>query len=213
MKKKFNNFKWIRALVYVLIGGAIIFGGGYPFYKSNDITGFLSYASIILVGYAVFVSIKSLQLARNTQRPFLSLPLAEPIPISIERDIVTINFKIQNSGLLPASDVHADTTFYDKDEKVTETNQSNKYPTVSQSKGSLLLFPNTYFYEELSFNLDEKDEMELWENIKHGNVKFRLRITYKNLSRDCITIQTEQIVKLVGLKGLETIPIPPQKWE
>jgi hypothetical protein len=157
---------------------------------------------------------ESLELTRATQRPFLSL-YPEPRPVISETNKALIEFKIQNSGSLPASDVKAELTFYDKNDEVTEDNRSKKYPSESQLTGSFLVFPNTYIHEEYELNLSDIDDVKLLQNMERGNIKFRIHITYKNLDSECLTIQTEQITRLVqrsGTRKLETIPIPPQKW-
>mgnify|MGYP007088117760 CR=1 FL=1 len=70
IRNKFRNLSWKRALVNFGIGATVILGGGIPLAISSGIIGFLAYSSIIVALYAIFVSMKSLQLTEATQRPF-----------------------------------------------------------------------------------------------------------------------------------------------
>lgn len=211
IRNKFNSVNWKRALVSLAIGSALILGGGIPLAISHGMIAFLAYSSIVVALYAIFVSMKSLELTRESQRPFLSSHGA--ISVSSTPDTVTLTFNIQNSGSIPGSNVHTDIDFFDEDEDVTEDNVSNKYPPPDRQSSHSLMMPNDIHYEKYILDLNNKSDLELWENMKEGKVKFRLHIMYESFGRKHVTLQTEKIVKLKGQKNLQIIPDVPQKWE
>ena len=90
------------------IGAAVILGGGIPLAISSGIIAFLAYSSIVAALYAIFVSMKSLQLTRATQRPFLNVTRisvhwsgdsVHPSPLNY------IFIGISNTGNFPADNV------------------------------------------------------------------------------------------------------------
>jgi len=103
--------------------------------------------------------------------------------------------------------------FFDESEKVTENNLSNKYPLPKKLPAFPLVHPNSNFYHTYALELRDKNDSELWENIKQGKVKFRLQITYKSLGREYLIIQTENISRLPWEDGLTPRPTLPQKWK
>ncbi len=173
-----------------------------------------AFFSIIVATYFASRSLKltskSLELTRNTQRPFLSL--SESIPVSMTEDMATMTFNIRNSGSLPAGDVHSEIDFFDEDEEVTEDNLSSKYLSPHRRSEYGLLFPNSTYYEKFQLDLKDKGDLELWQNIEEGKVKFRARIMYGGLETRHITIDTAQIVRIRGEEQLQILPISPQKW-
>jgi len=154
---------------------------------------------------------KSLELTRKMIRPFLSL--SDVIPVSRIGNNVTLTLKITNSGSLPSNDTHSDIDFFDEDEEVTEDNLSNKYHCPDRTGKYSLVFPNNHYYELCILNLQDKNDVELWENINKGKIKFRLRIMYASFDTEYITIQTEHIAKPEGVTQLQLLPVLPQKWE
>lgn len=154
---------------------------------------------------------KSLELTRNSIRPFLYT--AGSIGVKRVGKYITLTFNIQNSGSLPGEDVHVDIDFFDEDEEVTEENLSNRHTPPTREPEFPLLFPNSVYNETFVLDLEQKNDLELWNNIGTGKTKCRLRIMYKSLGRRHITIQTEKIVKQEWEETLVTVPIPPQKWE
>lgn len=191
----------------------------------SDSTAFWPRASLIIASIAaIFAGLsalaarqslektrESLELTRNAIRPFISS--SGMIPISYTPDTVTLTFNIQNSGSIPGNDVYTHIDFFDEDEEVTEDNLSNKYPPPNRQSSYGIMLPNDIHYEKYILDLKDKGDLELWENIEKGKVKFRLRIMYKSFGRKHLTLQTEKIVKLKGQKELQLIPDVPQKWE
>ena len=184
----------------------------------SDSTAFWPRASLIIVSIAViFAGIsaltanRSLELTRNSIRPFLYTAGS----INVERvgKYITLALNIQNSGSLPGENVHVDIDFFDEDEEVTEENPSNRYAPPTREPEFPLLFPNSDYYEKYVLNLEQKNDLELWNNIEKGKTKCRVRIMYKSPGRKHITIQTEKLVKREWEENIVTTPIPPQKWE
>ncbi len=211
IRNKFRNFTWKRALVSLVIGAAIILGGGIPLGIFYGVIAFLSYSAIVVALFATYVSIGSLELTRNMIRPFLYM--AGSINAKKVGEFITLIFNIKNSGSLPGEDVHVDVDFFDKDEEVTEDNLSKKYQPPTKEPIFPLVFPNSSYYPEYILNLQNEGSSELWQNIQQGKTKCRVRIMYKSLGRKHVTIQTEKLVQRGWEEMLVTIPIPPQKWE
>ena len=141
--------------------------------------------------------------------------MSEALSVYPSKAHVTLTLKIQNSGSLPASDIHVNIDFFDKDEEVTEDNRSSQYPqAIRQWSSELpLVFPNRFYYQDYILDLDESSDVELWDNIRSGKAKFRLCIKYASLGRKHETIQTELLAKPDWKEGLILVPVPPQKWE
>lgn len=131
--------------------------------------------------------------------------------------MIKLEFKIENTGSMPASDVHAYIQFFDEDEEVTEDNLSSKYlPPIEQSAlegyDCLFLLPNHTLLKDCVLDLRQKSHLDLWENINNEKVKVRLRIMYRGVGRKHITIQTGRLLKQIGTE-LPTTPIVPGKWD
>jgi len=99
-----------RALFGVLIVGGLIGGAGIKLVAPHGIVAFLSFSSIIVVLYAIFISMQSLQLARDTQRPFLNVMGTVRYALYEYSDegkssIQAIKFSISNEGAFPADEV------------------------------------------------------------------------------------------------------------
>ncbi|MBA7696497.1 hypothetical protein ES703_105146 [subsurface metagenome] len=154
---------------------------------------------------------ESLELTRNSIRPFLYA--FGPIDPKTSKSHVKFTFTIHNSGSLPANDVKTDIQFFDKDEEVTEGNSSSKYAKPTADPVSPILFPNDDIYLKYSFDLKDANDAKLWKNMQNGKIKYRARITYTSLGRKHETIQTVELLKQAGEKGLARHPIPPQKWK
>lgn len=161
------------------------------------------------------VAKESLELTRAMQRPFLAWK-ASPL-ITIMPNMVKLELKIENTGSMPASDVHAYIQFFDKDEVITEDNLSSKYPppieqSVLEGYKFFFLLPNHTFIKDVVLDLGQKSHLDLWENIKNEKVKVRLCIVYKGVDRKHTTIQTGLLQKQIETELL-TMPILPQKWD
>ena len=158
---------------------------------------------------------ESLELTRAMQRPFLAWK-ASPL-VNITPDMIKLEFKIENTGSMPASDVHAYVQFFDEDERVTDDNLSSKYPplieqSVVEGYDCFFLLPSHTLIKDCVLDLRQKNHLDLWENIKNEKVKVRLRIMYKGVGRKHVTIQTGHLLKQIGTELLTT-PIVPQEWD
>jgi hypothetical protein len=212
---------WFEIIVASLIW--LTFGGTQTFGSLN--TYVIVCLSIVIASIAalnsMFASVaahdslvttqKSLELTRNSIRPFLYI--AGSIGVDKVGKYIKLTFAIQNSGSLPGEDVHVDIDFFDEGEKVTEENTSSKYTVPTRELESPLLFPNSVFYEGYVLDSESKNDLELWDNIVKGKTKCRVRISYKSLEREHITIITEKLAKQEWEDKIVTSPIPPQKWE
>ena len=152
-----------------------------------------------------------MELTRNAIRPFLSL--GGDIEISEERDFVTLEFRIQNAGSVPASDVYWGIDFFGEEEEVTETNLSNKYGTADKEFEHALVFPNNVYYAEYIIDLKDKNDLELLKDIKAGITKCRVQLKYRGLEKNYLTIHTLRLIKQEWRKKLTFEQIPPQRWE
>jgi hypothetical protein len=220
--------KWFRrhliftnlALIGVEVGGAFLIwftlGGRQTFGPLNAYA--IVCVSVIVASVAalnsMFASVAahdSLELTRNSLRPFLYI--AGSIGIKGVGKFIRLTFTIQNSGSLPAEDVNADIDFFYEDEEVTEDNLSRKYQLPTREPVFSLVFPNSSYYPRYILNLQDENDLELWQNIQQGKTACRVRITYKSLGRKHLTIETEKLAKQEWEENLITTPIPPQKWE
>jgi hypothetical protein len=203
------------ALIGVEVGGAslawFIFNGRQTFESLHSY--FFICASIVIASVAALNSILASSIASEAQRPFLyrtSLTKTQRVG-----KYITLGFNIKNSGSLPAEDVQTDINFFDKDEKATERNRSDIYepPILESESSSFLLFPNSDYYQSIVLDLEQADDLKLWNDIKDGKTKCRIRITYTSLGRKHETMQTEELVKRESETDITTKPIPPQKWK
>lgn len=207
----------VACLIWFIFGGRQTFG---PLNTYVIVCSSVVIASIAALN-SMFASIsardslvttrQSLELTRKMIRPFLSS--SDVIPVSRIGNNVTLTLKITNSGSLPSNDTHADIDFFDEDEEVTEDNLSNKYHRPDRTYEYSLVFPNNHYYEVYILDLQDKYDVELWENINKGKIKFRLRIIYTSFDNEHVTIQTEHIAKPEWVGKLQTLPVLPQKWE
>jgi len=153
----------------------------------------------------------SLELTRNAVRPFLSM--SEDIAVEMGKGTVALRFTIRNSGSLPARGVHTNIDFFGLDEQVEEDNVSDIYPPPCREAQGILVFPNNHYSEVFNLDLNNEDDMQLWNDIQNGKVKCRVRTIYSSLDKEHVTIQTEQIVKLEDREGIYLLPTSPQKAE
>jgi hypothetical protein len=156
---------------------------------------------------------EALELTRATIRPFLAFT-GSPV-VNTNENIIRLEFKIKNTGSTPASDIHAYIQFFTIDEVVTEDNVSNKYvaPTeisALEAHDCLFLFPDHTVIKDYALDLQQKENMEHWQDINNKKTKFRIRITYQGIDGPHTVIQTGRILGRVG-DELLTSQIPPQK--
>ena len=181
--------------------------------------GIALFFAFLSIAFATFFASRSLKLARDSLeltrsaiRPFLSISASEDVAIDTGQDTVTLRFTTRNSGSLLARGAHTDIDFFGPDEQVEENNVSKKYGSLGkeQSQG-VLVFPNNHYFTIFGLELNKKDDMELWNDIQSGKVKCRIRITYSSIDKQYVTIQTLEIAKVKGLKGLRLLASSPQK--
>ena len=171
----------------------------------------ISLTALLVASIAAVATLLSLSWARDIVRPFLSHFGIEVTLDGTGKDYVSIAFSIQNSGSLPATDIDVDIDFFDDAEEVTENNSSSKFAPATKLPTTPMILPNNDYTSEYTLDLKDRNDVELWENIRKGKTKVRLRIRYKSLGRKHLTIQTERISRPLRGKSL-WVPIPPQKW-
>lgn len=170
IRNRFNNFSWKRALVSLGIGIAIILGGGIPLAISHGMIGFFSYSAIVVALYASYVSIKSLQLARNTQRPFLNV-LGYVSCHTYTASLGQIAAVIRNSGIFPADEVSVHCGVF-KNKK-----SDNEHLLLQEGNIPAIHFPNEENKCVFGETPDEKKRL----TINYGDVlRVHITINYKN---------------------------------
>lgn len=173
---------------------------------------YISCFAIIFTGIAALVALHSLELTRNTIRPFLSW---QPGEMSFEqiksRGIVALEFHVKNTGPVPAKIVTTEIAFFDAAEVIEDDNESKHYPKERGQPKNTLIFPETVYNVVQYFDLRRAIDKRLYENMLGGNVAVRFRIVYSAQGRKYVTVQTEKLGKAErGLMNRE--PIQPQKW-
>ncbi len=167
--------------------------------------------AVILAKESLDATNKALELTRTSIRPLLYT--SGSIKVKRVEKYITLQFDILNSGSLPGENVNAYIDFFEDSEEVTEDNLSNRYTQTTRESEFSLLFPNSIYHEIYILDLEEKNDLELWNSIKEGKTKYRIRIIYNSLGRRHLTIKTENIVKPEWEDKLLTTSILPQKWE
>jgi len=170
----------------------------------------VSSITAIFAGIAAILATQALGLTRSTTRPFLALQPGEASAES-KGHVVTQEVSIMNTGSLPANILTAELTFFGEDEEITEDNVSKQYPKQSEPPRNVVVFPNYAYHLVHSFDLSREIERRLFENMRKGKVKWRVRITYRGQEIEYMTVQTERIEKEEAGK-LMRIPIPPQLY-
>lgn len=103
LRNIFGNYNWVKALLTVCVVGGLVLGVGLPIFAPLGIEAFLSWASIIIVLFAVWISVQSLNLSKATQRPFLTTVEEPQEPEVIgEAEKPRIILHVGNTGNLPA---------------------------------------------------------------------------------------------------------------
>jgi hypothetical protein len=214
--KRISGFSWDRQKTIILAGGIIFVVLWERFFSYISETYGQQYAisltALLVASIATVAALLSLRWARDTVRPFLALFGIKFTSNGVGKDYASVEFNIKNSGSLPATDVDVDVDFFDYDEEVTENNSSSKFAPANKLPTTPMMIPNNDYVSVYTFDLKDRNDVELWENIGKGKTKVRLQIRYKSLGRQHLTIQTERISKSLRGKSLEWVPIPPQKW-
>jgi len=171
IRHRFRNVNWIKALIMVLIFAGLVLGVGLPIFSPLGVEAFLSWASIVLVLFAIWISIQSLNLTRETQRPFLTIVGEPEEPLMIaKKDNPYIVLHIQNTGSLPADRVSVLCGLY---------TSINKDIGISLKHSHADLAPTIYFpgvNVEHTFHL----EPEQFEECKKGKYTILILIKYEN---------------------------------
>jgi hypothetical protein len=180
-----------------------------PFLVSS-IAAILAGISALLALRALKMTEKALELTRSTTRPFLAL---QPGDSSLNRSehIVTLEFRVENTGPVPANLVTAGIAFFDDAEVIKDDNESKQYPKERQQPKVVVIFPNATYTLEQTLDLRRGIDKKLLENIKNGKVKLRFRTTYRAQSIEYVTVQTEKLEKEEAGR-IRRVPIQPQRW-
>ena len=185
--------------------------------KTYDIILAISLGALAVATAAAISNLLSLKWSRDTIRPFLSCQHAHIkttiVTAKVGSEQVNIPFRICNSGSLPAANINTDIDFFERDEEVSDSNQSNKFEIATRIPIEPMLLPNAEYIVSYILDLPKSNDAMLWENLKNGKVKVRIKISYECLGKKFLTIQTEEISGPSYEKGLIASPIPPQKWK
>jgi hypothetical protein len=202
--------------------GSLVIGGLYVacliwVAKTYDITLAISLGALAVATVAAISNLLSLKWSRDTIRPFLSCQHGHVITNIVTdkagSEHVNIPFRICNSGSLPATNINTDIHFFEHDEEVSDSNRSNKFEIATKIPIEPMLLPNAEYIVSYILDLPKSNDAMLWENIKKGTVKVRIKISYGCLGRRFLTIQTEEISRPDYEKGLVFVPVQPQKWK
>jgi len=218
MKKRehITGFSLNKGAIAIWILAVIILAAIFYFFgktlEQYGLTFYISFGSLVVASIAAIGTLLSLQWTRNTIRPFLLWSGASMTPV-IKDNYVTLPFRIHNCGSLPASDVEVNIDFFNKEEEVSEDNLSDICSIPIVTSELPLIFPNDQYEERFVLNLDDNNESELWEKIKRGDVKLRLRIKYSSQGRKHATIITQKLCKPEWSESVIFTQIPPLKWK
>jgi len=180
IKRRFRNANWIKALIMVLIFAGLVLGVGLPIFAPLGVEAFLSWASIVVVIFAIWISIQSLNLTRETQRPFLTIVGEPEEPLMIgEKDNPRIILHIKNTGNLPADRISVLCVLYTANEKdIGQLLHHAKTALAPPIYFPGVVVGHTYYLEP-----------EQFEECKKGKYTIRVLIKYENkvLKRLCNT--------------------------
>ena len=166
--------------------------------------------SVVLALRSLEATGKALQLTRITLRPFLTVQPGNE-SINQREHMVNLEFHMKNTGPVPANIVTAQIAFFDDAEVVEDDNESKHYPQDRQPPQGIVIFPDAVNPLIQNFDLRRAIDKKLFDNIVHGKVKLRFRLTYSAQSIEYVTVQTEKLGK--AEQGLITrFPIQPQRW-
>ena len=202
LKMKYRNFRWKYFLTRFFIFNGLLWAGGIPLILTDNIVGFLAFGGIVVAAFATYVSIQSLEITRNTQRPFINTGMLHGCSQSTNNSdktlckIDSVNILVCNHGVYPAESVKIDCEAYNN-------NWSGKNLFVSNKKEPTIYFPN----EDIYFRFDEANKEQHW--VKVGSkVQMNFTITYKNK----LTDKTHKTIRAFVIEcnptavGIETFP-------
>jgi len=180
------------------------------------------YWSIIVACFAAAAALnalkttrESLELTRNSQRPFLSV--VSWGPISLKNTIVPIRLHILNSGILPANNMSAKLDFFAENELVKSDNSSNVYEVPEEVWHSdTVVFPGGSVVSDSSLDQSDVKGKQIVDDIlAHRKIKIRARIKYKSNIKGHIfdheTLVTSELRVSENNKYV-FFSMPPQEW-
>ena len=198
-----KNFNWLRALVTAVVMGALILGIGLPVFAPLGIDAFLSWASVIIVLYAIWISVQALNLAKATQRPFLTVVREPEEPkIIVDAGNPRVILHIQNTGNLPADRVSI---------LCGLRTSAHKEVVVKLKHSPSDLEPSIYFpgvNVDHTYYMCKEKSNELFE----GEYSVVIDIKYDNkvARKKCSTVRTFDYEKLLPRKPSERTVIRHQ---
>jgi hypothetical protein len=201
---------FLAVLIPVMLFAIVYFARPNQFWPNAPF--YISCFAVIFAGISALVALRSLEMTRNTIRPFLSWQSGE---MSFEKmasgGLVALAFHVKNSGPVPAKLVTAETAFFDADEVIEDNNESKHYPKEREQPKNTLIFPDTVYNVVQYFDLSRAIDKKLFDNMIDGKVVIRFCIIYSAQGREYVTVQTEKLGK--AERGLmNRAPIQPQKW-
>lgn len=166
-----NNFHWKRGLASFFIGSGVVLGGGIPLAIKYGFLAFLSFSGVVAALLAVYVATRSLQLTRETQRPFLTTVNEPEEPVVIgEKDHPRVLLNIKNTGNLPADRISVLCVLYTADNK--ETGMRLRHAVTALEPP--IYFPgvtigHTFYMENKQFQDCQKGRFTIRILIKYDN--------------------------------------------
>lgn len=204
---------WVAFTVLAIKIGFIAKAGSDEFLI--EITPFMSLMIACVAANATINALRktreSLELTRQSQRPFLSVVEWEVLPP--QKGITDVRLHIHNSGILPANNMRAELDFFAKDESVNKENYSNTYVASKRvGHNQTVIFPNTSVTSVTHLDKEDIDDKQILSDLGNGCIKFRATIKYRScISGHCI----DHITWVTGeLRESRTglFSISPQDW-
>jgi len=184
-------------------------------------TRFWQYAPLIIVsisaifaGVSAIIASRSLDLTRDTVRPFLTFGG------TINLGDTTLAFPITNTGSMPADDVSVMIDPFGVDEDIGLETASEKCAKFSDEaiedpQEAVILFPNQTWQAVLNVDLTNESDRKLRDGLLSGDVRLRITIAYSSFRRKHETVQTSAFDELSlsrDGKQFHGMSIKPQKW-
>jgi len=154
--------------------GGLILGVGLPIFAPLGIQAFLSWASVIIVLYAIWISVQSLTLSRATTRPFLNVGQFNVIWSRKDEQSASVKYFIVglcNTGVFPANEMSVIL-------KISKRGVDDQQYSFAVNEGiPTICFPGDEITNLMFKKVDEKEKLEV--EIE-GELKARIEIEYKN---------------------------------
>jgi hypothetical protein len=168
-----KNFRWTRALVSLIVGSIIILTVGIPLAINYGVLAYLSFSGVVAALLAVYVATRSLQLTRETQRPFLNVGDISVVWSDKDDQTGNVNYiitHINNTGVFPADKVNIEFKIWpdgvDGQKKILKVRE--EIPSI--------LFPG----EELNNLMFEEGTSEKLIIKRKGKIQLQIQIQYCN---------------------------------